>query len=78
MEGLYFPTGSVLWDLNYRGDLTFLRNGRSQESIRQLTLLDGWHYFLHNWYVCLTRIAGMDPTQDRFVAFMEATPAWDR
>lgn len=44
-----FPAGAVVWDLNYRGDLVFLDQARAQEQARDLTIVDGWTYFIHGW-----------------------------
>ncbi|HET7412072.1 MAG TPA: shikimate dehydrogenase [Pararhizobium sp.] len=44
-----FPEKSVVWDLNYRGDLVFLDQGRAQAEARGLTIVDGWTYFIHGW-----------------------------
>jgi shikimate 5-dehydrogenase len=37
-----FPQGSVVWELNYRGDLTFLHQARAQQATRDLHVYDGW------------------------------------
>ena len=44
-----FPQGAVVWDLNYRGDLVFLDQARAQAAARDLTIVDGWTYFIHGW-----------------------------
>ncbi|GAA2898394.1 shikimate dehydrogenase [Streptosporangium fragile] len=44
-----FPRGGLAWDLNYRGDLVFLRQARAQREERDLHVEDGWTYFLHGW-----------------------------
>jgi shikimate 5-dehydrogenase len=44
-----FPKNSFAWDLNYRGDLIFLDQARAQAGERQLTVVDGWVYFIHGW-----------------------------
>lgn len=43
------PERSVVWDLNYRGDLIFLDQARAQQKNRSLQVQDGWTYFLHGW-----------------------------
>jgi shikimate 5-dehydrogenase len=47
--GSDFPEQAVVWELNYRGSLEFLEHARSQESQRDLTVVDGWRYFIHGW-----------------------------
>lgn len=47
-EGL-FPLHSVVWDLNYRGELDFLRQARAQAQQRHVQVHDGWDYFVGSW-----------------------------
>jgi shikimate 5-dehydrogenase len=44
-----FPMNGFAWDLNYRGDLVFLDQARSQRDRLGLLVEDGWTYFLHGW-----------------------------
>ena len=44
-----FPLDGLVWDLNYRGDLVYLDQARSQQRDQRLTVEDGWTYFLHGW-----------------------------
>jgi len=44
-----FPHGGVVWDFNYRGSLEFLHQAAAQQADRDLTLEDGWRYFIHGW-----------------------------
>ncbi|WP_020618063.1 shikimate dehydrogenase family protein [Paenibacillus daejeonensis] len=44
-----FPADSLVWELNYRGDLKFMHQARSQQATRGLHVEDGWVYFLHGW-----------------------------
>ena len=44
-----FPEEAVAWELNYRGELEFLRQARAQAADRGLTVEDGWKYFIHGW-----------------------------
>lgn len=44
-----FPESAVVWDLNYRGNLIFLDQARAQATERNLTIVDGWTYFIHGW-----------------------------
>jgi len=48
-DAAIFPERAIAWDLNYRGDLVFLDQARRQAEARQLTVVDGWEYFLHGW-----------------------------
>jgi shikimate 5-dehydrogenase len=44
-----FPERAVVWELNYRGSLEFLAQARAQQAARDLTVVDGWRYFIHGW-----------------------------
>ena len=44
-----FPRRALAWELNYRGELDFLRQARAQELRRDLVVEDGWRYFIHGW-----------------------------
>jgi shikimate 5-dehydrogenase len=48
-EAARFPERAVVWELNYRGPLEFLAQARRQEQDRDLTVVDGWRYFIHGW-----------------------------
>jgi shikimate dehydrogenase len=77
-----FPERATVWDLNYRGDLGFLRQARRQAAGRGLRLHDGWRYFLHGWAEVVAEVYGLDltpPWFDRLAAaaapFRRPTPA---
>lgn len=48
-EAARFPSRGIAWDFNYRGDLVFLDQARSQTDAANLRIEDGWVYFLHGW-----------------------------
>jgi len=48
-DAVVFPERSVVWDLNYRGDLVFLDQARAAASERSVRVEDGWVYFIHGW-----------------------------
>jgi shikimate 5-dehydrogenase len=48
-DGARFPERGIVWELNYRGDLVFLKQARAQAQARALQIEDGWIYFLHGW-----------------------------
>jgi shikimate 5-dehydrogenase len=61
-----FPRGALVWDLNYRGDLGFLRQARGQAAARGLELHDGWRYFLHGWSQHIAQVYGLELSPGRF------------
>jgi shikimate 5-dehydrogenase len=44
-----FPERGVVWEFNYRGPLDFWHQALRQQDERQLTVEDGWRYFVHGW-----------------------------
>jgi shikimate dehydrogenase len=69
-----FPHRALVWDLNYRGDLGFLRQARDQAGARDLELHDGWRYFLHGWSQHIAQVYDLDlapPLFDRLAAAAE-------
>lgn len=63
-----FPLNGVAWEINYRGDLDFLRQAKEQEQDRNLTVEDGWLYFLHGWSQHIAEILHIEMTPQRFEA----------
>lgn len=51
-----FPTHGIAWELNYRGELTFLRQARRQASERGLRVEDGWWYFIFGWTAVIAEV----------------------
>lgn len=44
-----FPQDGIAWEFNYRGELDFLHQALAQKESRNLTVEDGWLYFIHGW-----------------------------
>ncbi|MBN9021947.1 MAG: shikimate dehydrogenase [Rhizobiales bacterium] len=59
-DAAVFPEGGYVWELNYRGDLVFLRQARAQAASRKLTVEDGWVYFLHGWTRVIADVFAVD------------------
>jgi shikimate dehydrogenase len=51
-----FPRGAVIWELNYRGELGFLRQAEAQRRERELTVADGWDYFIRGWAAVIEEV----------------------
>jgi shikimate dehydrogenase len=51
-----FPLGAVVWELNYRGDLGFLRQAEAQRAERRLVVADGWGYFIRGWAAVIEEV----------------------
>ena len=59
-DAALFPERAIAWDLNYRGDLVFLRQARAEAPARALQVEDGWTYFLHGWLQVIAEIFHID------------------
>lgn len=44
-----FPPDSLVWEINYRGNLIFKAQAEAQKAERNLQIVDGWTYFIHGW-----------------------------
>lgn len=66
-----YPAGCVVWELNYRGDLSMLRLAHDQARDRGLRVHDGWGLFCNGWAAALGPILGLPDeasTGQRFAA----------
>lgn len=67
-----FPRDGIAWDLNYRGELDFLRQARVMQAAQHLTVADGWHYFLEGWSEVIRHVFDVDITPSLFNALARA------
>jgi shikimate 5-dehydrogenase len=44
-----FPQDALAWEINYRGDLRFMHQALEQRERLNLTIEDGWMYFVYGW-----------------------------
>ena len=51
-----FPRNGLAWDFNYRGNLVFLDQARSQAKARGLHIEDGWLYFIYGWLSVIAEV----------------------
>jgi len=70
-DGL-FPENGLVWELNYRGELGFLRQAKQQALSRNLTVEDGWVYFLHGWSQVIAEVFDVDLTPELFAELDKA------
>ena len=55
-----FPEDSLVWEINYRGDLLFKRQAEAQAQSRRLHGEDGWIYFNHGWTQVISEVIQID------------------
>jgi shikimate 5-dehydrogenase len=48
-DGVSYPQNSLVWEINYRGDLVFKRQAEAQAREKRLHVEDGWNYFIYGW-----------------------------
>ena len=70
-----FPESGIVWELNYRGELGFLRQAERQAENRNLKVEDGWTYFLHGWSQVLAEVFRLDLSSDLFAKLGKAASA---
>ncbi|MFP5251482.1 MAG: shikimate dehydrogenase [Actinomycetes bacterium] len=61
-DGAVFPRRAVVWEFNYRGSLEFLHQARAQQAERELTVVDGWRYFIHGWTQVIGEVFAIEMT----------------
>ncbi len=69
-----FPEQGLAWELNYRGELDFLHQAGRQAQARQLTIEDGWIYFLHGWTQVIAEVFDI-AIDDQVFATLDAAAA---
>jgi shikimate 5-dehydrogenase len=48
-DAVSYPRDSLVWEINYRGDLIFMKQALAQAEAKNLRVEDGWNYFIHGW-----------------------------
>lgn len=55
-----FPDDSLVWELNYRGELDFMHQAFAQKESKNLHVEDGWIYFIHGWTQVIGEVFDVD------------------
>jgi shikimate 5-dehydrogenase len=63
-DGTVFPSEAIVWELNYRGALDFLRQARRQSESSKLRIYDGWDYFIHGWTGVISDVFAIEIPND--------------
>ncbi|MDE0143198.1 MAG: shikimate dehydrogenase [Caldilineaceae bacterium] len=69
--GALFPQNGVVWELNYRGELDFMRQAEAQTHARRLTVADGWDYFVHGWSQVISHVLHEEIDEAMFARLSE-------
>jgi len=55
-DNAIFPKNAFAWEINYRGDLRFMHQAIEQKEERNLTVIDGWKYFIYGWTAVISEV----------------------
>ncbi len=61
-----FPENSLVWEINYRGDLLFMHQALKQKEAKKLHVEDGWIYFVHGWTQVIAEVFHVNITGKAF------------
>lgn len=67
-----FPVGTVVWELNYRGALPFLRAAEARRERAGLQVEDGWEYFIQGWAANIEQVFDRPISPDELDALRQA------
>lgn len=67
-----FPMHGIAWEFNYRGERDFMQQALRQAEDRDLTVADGWVYFLYGWSEVIAQVLHVDLTPELFAQLDEA------
>ena len=67
-----FPKNSIAWEFNYRGELDFMHQALRQVDSRNVTVEDGWVYFLHGWSQVVAQVLHVELNDELFAKLNEA------
>lgn len=67
-----FPQNSIAWEFNYRGELDFMHQALRQTESRNVTVEDGWVYFLHGWSQVVAQVLHIELNEELFAKLDEA------
>ena len=59
-DAVDYPADSLVWEINYRGDLLFMYQAQAQEAAKRLHVEDGWTYFIHGWTSVIAEVFHID------------------
>jgi len=66
-----FPADSLVWEINYRGDLLFKKQAEAQAKTKNLRVEDGWIYFIHGWTQVISEVFDIPINHDLILKLSE-------
>ncbi len=58
-DGAAWPKDAYVWEINYRGDLLFMHQAEAKKQALNLTIEDGWMYFIYGWTQVMAEVFHM-------------------
>jgi len=55
-DNINYPPNCLVWEINYRGDLIFMRQAKDQAEAKNLHVEDGWDYFVYGWTQVISEV----------------------
>ena len=55
-DACQFPEDSLVWEINYRGNLIFKDQAEAQMKEKRLHVEGGWTYFIHGWTQVISEV----------------------
>jgi shikimate 5-dehydrogenase len=59
-DAVSYPSNSLVWEINYRGNLIFMQQARAQAKEKILHIEDGWNYFIYGWTQVIAEVFNID------------------
>ncbi|MDR1801059.1 MAG: shikimate dehydrogenase [Lachnospiraceae bacterium] len=70
-DGVDYPVDSLVWEINYRGELLFMEQAKRQEKEKRLHIEDGWNYFIYGWTQVIAEVFHIDIADDKLKELSE-------
>ena len=70
-DAVCYPKNSLVWEINYRGDLIFMYQAQAQEKVKNLHVEDGWIYFIHGWTQVIAEVFDIELTPEKLEELSE-------
>ena len=65
-DGASFPQYGIAWEFNYRGERQFMQQAMAQQQSKELTVVDGWEYFLVGWIRVIEQVLHISVDEEMF------------
>ena len=70
-DAVSYPKNSLVWEINYRGDLIFMYQAQAQAKERNLHVEDGWIYFIHGWTQVIAEVFDIEIGEEKLKELSE-------